>query len=184
MGKVIFSSTDIVKPAIEKAEEAEAKATEAKETADDAKTIAEDAAKASNPQVATFAAMVMPTLTPTISDSRVAEIYTLLPEWKVGKEYVKGECFEYQGKTFRTSQTTTSQEIYPPGSDGTMSLYYEIVIASDGIIVWEQPRGEFDAPDKGDLRHYPDAEGPVYESTIDGNTWAPDTYPDGWTLVE
>lgn len=161
-------------------ESVDAKATEAKTTADEAKTLAEEATKGSNPQTAAFAAMVMPSLTPTISDSRVAEIYTLLPGWEIGKEYVKGECFEYEEKTFRTSQTTTAQEIYPPGSEGTLSLYYEIVIAPDGIIVWAQPRGEFDAPDKGDLRHFPDADGPVYRSLVDGNAYSPEAYPQNW----
>lgn len=154
-------------------EEIDMKATEAK-------LLAEEASKGSNPQTAAFAAMLMPTLTPTVSDSRVAEIFTLLPEWTVGKEYVKGECFSYSGKTFRASQATIAQEIYPPGSEGTLSLYYEIVIAPDGIIVWAQPRGDFDAPDKGDLRHFPDADGPVYRSLVDGNAYSPEAYPQNW----
>ena len=33
---------------------------------------------------------------------------------------------------------------------------------------------------KGDKVHYPDAEGDVYESLIDGNVWSPEAYPDGW----
>lgn len=144
------------------------------------KQTVDEAMQAANPQIAAFAAMAMPTLTPTISDLRVAVIFTLLPEWMLGKEYAKGECFSCQGKTFRTSQTTTVQEIYPPGSEGTLSLYYEIVIAPDGIIVWVQPRGEFDAPDKGDLRRFPDADGPVYRSLVDGNAYSPEAYPQNW----
>ena len=28
-----------------------------------------------------------------------------------------------------------------------------------------------------------DADGGVYESTIDANVWSPDAYPAGWTLI-
>ena len=67
-----------------------------------------------------------------------------------------------------------------PGDPGTESLFYEIKIASDGIIIWQQPRGEFDAPDKGDLRWYPDENGFIYESLIDDNAFSPEAYPAGW----
>lgn len=33
----------------------------------------------------------------------------------------------------------------------------------------------------GDKVHYPDAEGPVYVSTVDNNVWAPDVY--GWSVI-
>ena len=59
-----------------------------------------------------------------------------------------------------------------------------IVIADDGIIVWSQPSGSYNTPNKGDLRHYPDADSPIYKSLIDGNTYSPDTYPDGWEIQE
>lgn len=46
---------------------------------------------------------------------------------------------------------------------------------------WVQPSGAHDAYKKGDLVRY---NGKVYRSKIDGNTWAPDAYPDGWEVVE
>ena len=36
----------------------------------------------------------------------------------------------------------------------------------------------------GEKCHYPDADGPVYESLIDANTWSPEAYPAGWNKVE
>ena len=35
----------------------------------------------------------------------------------------------------------------------------------------------------GDKVHYPDADGPVYESIIDNNIWSPEAYPQGWQQV-
>lgn len=58
-----------------------------------------------------------------------------------------------------------------------------IRIAPDGIIVWSTVFGGYNAPDAGDLRHYPDADGPVYKSLIDGNSWSPDAYLQGWEVV-
>ena len=46
---------------------------------------------------------------------------------------------------------------------------------------WVQPTGGHDAYNTGDRVTY---NGKVYESTMDGNTWSPDAYPQGWTEVE
>ena len=35
----------------------------------------------------------------------------------------------------------------------------------------------------GDQVHYPDADGPVYESLMDYNIYSPEAYPAGWQLV-
>lgn len=45
---------------------------------------------------------------------------------------------------------------------------------------WVQPTGSHDAYNTGDRVTY---NGKVYESTMDGNTWSPDVYPQGWTEV-
>lgn len=44
-----------------------------------------------------------------------------------------------------------------------------------------QPTGSHDAYQTGDRVIY---NGQIYESTIDNNVWSPDTYPQGWKLVE
>lgn len=126
----------------------------------------------------------MPTIAPTIKDSAIVTLNSFAPEWKTNHEYKKGEFITYNDRYFRVSQDHTSQDTWHPGDEGTEALYYEIVIAPDGIIVWKQPTGEYDAPDKGDARHYPDADSPIYISTIDNNSYSPDTYPQGWELQE
>lgn len=45
---------------------------------------------------------------------------------------------------------------------------------------WVQPSGSHDAYNTGDIVRY---NGVLYRSKIDGNTWAPDAYPDGWEVV-
>lgn len=55
------------------------------------------------------------------------------------------------------------------------------VIISGEIPVWRQPTGAQDAYHLGDKVHYPDAEGPVYISTVDDNVWTPGVY--GWDEV-
>ena len=45
---------------------------------------------------------------------------------------------------------------------------------------WKRPEGAHDAYNTGDRVTY---NGKVYESTIDGNSWSPDEYPQGWKEV-
>ena len=44
-----------------------------------------------------------------------------------------------------------------------------------------KPSGSHDAYNTGDIVRY---NGVLYRSKIDGNTWAPDAYPDGWEALE
>lgn len=116
------------------------------------------------------------------TDTAVANVNALLPEWVPdGHQYKQRDAFQLNGRTWRVSQDTVSQSIYPP--DVSESIYYEIVIAADGVIVYRQCHGSYDAVMKGELRHYPDADGPVYRSLIDDNAYAPDVVPANWELV-
>lgn len=45
---------------------------------------------------------------------------------------------------------------------------------------WVQPTGAHDAYNTGDRVTY---KGKVYESIINGNTWSPDAYPQGWEEI-
>ena len=55
-------------------------------------------------------------------------------------------------------------------------------MAEPGTIpIWKQPTGAQDAYMTGDKVHYPDADGPVYVSTVDNNVWQPGVY--GWELA-
>lgn len=117
------------------------------------------------------------------SETEIADVSTLLPDWVPdGHEYKQGDAFQWEKRTWRASQNTTSQSIYPP--DVSEALYYEIVIAPDGIIVYRAAHGQYDSVRKGELRHYPNADSPVYRSKVDWNAYAPAVVPASWELVE
>lgn len=155
-------------------------AREAAAAAAEAKEIASSAGQ--DPAVASFIALSLPSIAPTVKDSALAPVIKYAGEYVPdGHEYKKGEVFRCPDGTYwRVSQTFTTQAQWSPGSPGLDALFYEIKIAADGIIVWAQPRGEFDAPDAGDLRHYPDADGAVYRSKVNGNGYSPEAAPGNW----
>ena len=138
--------------------------------------------QAANPQLISLATIVVPTIAETITDERALSVSGFFPEYAIGVDYKQNDVFRYGGKLFRVAQSHTSQEQWVPGETGTESLYTEISVAGDGIDVWQQPTGAHDAYDAGDKVHYPDAQGPVYTSTVDGNTWSPEEYPQGWSI--
>lgn len=148
----------------------------AQQTADEAKTLAEEAG--TDPQLQALARMQVMTMDLTgYNASEAASFRDYWPEWEVGKDYKQNDCLRYNGKYWRVSQDTTSQEIYPPGT--SESLYYEVELAEDGIIVYRECHGQYDMVKAGELRHYPDAEGPVYRAKVD-TAYDPDTVPDNW----
>lgn len=140
----------------------------------------------SQAQLSTFASLVFPLIAfEPVSDTTVSNIIEYIPRYiEDGHQYKKGDPFVYNGRYFRASQDITTSSVWHPGDVGTESLFYEIRIAPDGIIVWSQPFGEYNAPDKGDLRHYPDSNSPIYRSLIDNNAYSPEAYPAGWELYE
>lgn len=140
----------------------------------------------SQAQLSTFASLVFPLISfDTVSDTTVSNVTDYIPRYiEDGHQYKKGDPFVYNGRYFRASQDITTSSVWHPGDVGTESLFYEIRIAPDGIIVWSQPFGEYNAPDKGDLRHYPDSNSPIYRSLIDNNAYSPEEYPAGWELYE
>ena len=46
---------------------------------------------------------------------------------------------------------------------------------------FKQPTGAHDAYMNGDMVVY---NGKIYKSIIDNNVWSPDTYPNGWEVIE
>ena len=134
-------------------------------------------------QVRTAAMLFVRSTAAALTDSQVAEVPSLLREWKEGAAFAQDEPFTHEGRAYRASQPFTGQKQYEPGGAGLESLFYEIEIAPDGIVVWRMPSGGHDAPKLDERRHYPDAEGPVYVSMRDGNTSEP-TKDEWWKLAE
>lgn len=113
-----------------------------------------------------------------LPDEEAETVTALFPDWEDGKAYAVGDRVKYDGLLYRCVQAHTSQSDWTP--DVSVSLFKAIGIADDDIPIWSQPVGTEDAYMKGDKVHYPDAEGDVYESLIDGNVWSPEAYPQGW----
>ena len=106
----------------------------------------------------------------------------VIDKWAAGTAYYIGDRVMYQEQEYECIQSHTSQEGYEPDSTSALWKLYEE--GGDGIPVWSQPTGAQDAYKMGDKVHYPDADGPVYESLIDANVYSPEAYPAGWKLVE
>lgn len=114
----------------------------------------------------------------SLTDEDALQAIELFPLWQPDKSYAAEERLRYDEKLYRVVQAHTSQADWTP--DITPALYTEVAKPGE-IPVWKQPTGAQDAYNKGDKVHYPTADGPVYESTVDANVWSPDTY--GWEVV-
>lgn len=136
----------------------------------------------SDPQLQAIARMQVMTMDLEAQpSSAVAEFRDYWPEWQPDTAYGFQQPLQYDGSYFRTSQALTSSSTYPPGS--SESLYYEVEIAPDGVIVYRTCHGSYDAVQKGETRHYPDADGPIYRSKVDNNAYSPDVVPANWEPV-
>ena len=117
----------------------------------------------------------------SLDDETALEAVELFPEWKTDTAYAVDTRIRYEGQLYRVVQAHTSQGDWTP--DLTPALYTPV--AEPGTIpVWVQPTGAQDAYMTGDKVHYPTENDPVYESLIDNNTWSPEAYPAGWSIVE
>lgn len=112
-----------------------------------------------------------------LDDETALDVLVLFQEWQSGKSYAVDERIRYGDKLYRCVQAHTSQADWTP--DATPALWTEVAKPGE-IPVWKQPSGAQDAYMKGDKVHYPTGSDPVYESTIDNNTWPPDVY--GWEV--
>ena len=123
------------------------------------------------------------TLDPETQAEKMLEIPSAFPAYAVGKVYNIKEVFSYgvnavgDPQLYQVLQTHTSAAEWTP--DTTPSLYKAIGITEGGYPEWVQPLGASDAYNTGDIVSY---NGELYRSTIDGNVWAPDTYPQGWEV--
>ena len=137
--------------------------------------------EAIDPDAPALLSELYPTVSATMTETEQARFERYTPEWAPGTDYRQCQTVMRDGRLYRVSQDHTSQEIYPPETAGE-SLYYPIEVAPDGIIVYRTCHGQYDMVRKGERRHYPDAEGPVYEALAD-TAYSPNTYPTHWTKL-
>ena len=88
--------------------------------------------------------------------------------------YPKDWTVTHDGKTW---VSLTPANVFKPGVSG----WREVVEEGSGAPEWVQPTGAHDAYQKGDTVTF---EGQEYVSLIDGNTWSPTAYPQGWEIVD
>ena len=115
--------------------------------------------------------------------AKMLEVPSMFPKFVVGKAYKTKDVFAYgenavgDAQLYQVLQDHTSAEQWTP--DTAVSLYKKIGVTEEGYPEWVQPLGASDAYNTGDVVSY---KGILYESTIDGNVWAPDAYPAGWKV--
>lgn len=108
-----------------------------------------------------------------------------------------GDLATNAGKTWRNvlDSTRAQLNVWEPGTAGIDERYWVEVVeekdepegdaeatepATPKVAEYKQPTGAHDAYNKGDRVAY---KGATWESTIDANVWAPDTYPQGWKRI-
>lgn len=112
-----------------------------------------------------------------LSEEELLGMINLYDNYQVGKLYRVDDIFKYEGKLYKVIQEHTSQEDWIPSE---LPALYLNMMPENVIPEWVQPTGVHDAYSIGDKVIF---EGEVYESIIDGNTWSPTDYPQGWKLI-
>lgn len=121
------------------------------------------------------------TLDVETQSEKVLSVSSVFPAYETGKTYKIKDIFSYgensvgDAQLYQVLQDHTSAKEWKP--DDAPSLYKKIGVAEDGTPEWVQPLGASDAYNTGDIVMY---QGKKYKSTMDGNVWPPDVYPQGW----
>ena len=118
-----------------------------------------------------------------LTDEQAMEVAAIYDPWMANKAYAVGDLVTFgensvgDPQLYRVAQAHTSQAAWMPNA--TPALYTAIGLDDSGYPVWSQPTGAHDAYNAGDVVSY---NGRLYRSLIDGNVYAPDTYPAGWEV--
>lgn len=154
----------------------------AKQTAENAMQAAQEAG--TDAQVKTIAKLTAASIDfANVTATDCVAIPDYIPEWSVGMSLAQNDPVMRNGQLYRASQAIPStQEQYPPETAGE-SLYYPVEVAPDGIIVYRECHGQYDMVRKGEKRHYPGANDPVYIA-LEDTAYSPDAYPQHWQLAE
>lgn len=147
----------------------------------------QDAGKLEKPEVAT--------------EEQAKQDAAQVPDWQdPGTDhalmYHQGDVVRYGDKIVRSTHPGLNH--WEPGTLGFDGRIWEVIGAADtqqpenqgegeaestpepakpAAPAYKQPSGAHDAYKQGDRVTY---NGNVYESTINGNVWSPDSYPQGW----
>ena len=120
----------------------------------------------------------------SLPGEKAMEVAAVFDPWQIGKAYTAGDYLTYgrngvgDPQLYKVVQNHISQADWRP--DTVASLYAAIGLDEQGYPVWSQPAGAQDAYSMGDIVNY---EGTLYRSLMDGNIYAPDVYPAGWSSI-
>lgn len=123
--------------------------------------------------------------TANLTDEQAMEVAYVYDPWEIGKAYAVGDFLTYgvngvgDPQLYKVVQNHVSQAEWTPNT--TPALYVAIGLDDNGYPVWSQPTGAHDAYNTGDIVDY---NGTLYRSLIDGNVYAPETYPAGWEVYK
>ena len=119
----------------------------------------------------------------SLSEEQALEVATMYPEWEAGRSYAVGDILQHgtnsvgDPQLYKVVQAHTSQADWMP--EATPALYDAFGLDESGYPLWSQPTGAHDAYNTGDMVDY---NGTLYKSLINGNTWSPEAYPQGWEV--
>lgn len=119
----------------------------------------------------------------SLSEEQALEVATMYPEWEAGRSYAVGDILQHgtnsvgDPQLYKVVQAHTSQADWTP--EATPALYDAFGLDESGYPLWSQPTGAHDAYNTGDIVDY---NGTLYKSLINGNTWSPEAYPQGWEV--
>lgn len=114
-----------------------------------------------------------------LTDEEAVESTELFPAWNETGSYVTGDRVRHNGTLYKVLQSHTAQADWAP--EAAPSLFAEVLAGQDGTAIGEWVQPDSTNPyNTGDKVTY---NGKTYESTIDGNVWSPEAYPQGWKEV-
>lgn len=100
--------------------------------------------------------------------------------WKPDEDYLAGDKINHEGVVFEVVQSHTSQSDWEPQKVPALfkKVYQTETSGGEEVVPdFVQPTGAHDAYKTGDKVLFEDN---IYESLIDGNTWTPTGYAQGW----
>lgn len=119
----------------------------------------------------------------SLTNEEAMEVATVYPKYEVGKNYKTDDIFSYgensvgDPQLYRVEQDHVSQEDWIPSEN--RALYTPIGLNDSGYPIFSKPTGAHDSYALGDIVEF---EGVLYKSLINGNTYSPTEYPQGWEV--
>lgn len=117
----------------------------------------------------------------SLPDKDALTVATLFGLWTAGAYYEAGSCIAHGSnlvgdpQLYRVQQSHTAQADWSP--DKTPALFAPMGLGKDGIPLWSQPAGTYDAYCIDDTVEF---DGVVYRSLTNGNVHSPAAFSAGW----